>query len=143
MKRQLSQSARAAAGQAVVEFSLVVIILVLILMGIFDLGRGIFTYNGVAEAAREIARATSVDNSTVLGEGLKAQAAIATQQALVPALDAPTFECVDIDGSPVASVPCPSLMFVRVTATATYHPVSILGLGGPIGLKSVSSVQIP
>jgi Flp pilus assembly protein TadG len=130
-------------GQALVEFALSITVLVVLLMGVFDLGRGIYMFNGVSEAAREVARATSVDSGNVLGAGPRAQSTIATQKALVPALDAPTFECVDIDGSPVVATPCPSAMFVRVTATATYRPVSILGLAGPITLRSVSSVQIP
>jgi hypothetical protein len=130
-------------GQAVAEFAISITVLVVLFMGVFDLGRGIFMYNGVSEAAREVARATSVDSGNALGGGPRAQAAIATQRTLVPALDTPTFECVDIDGSPVSAIPCPSAMYVRVTATASYHPVSILGLGGPITLRSVSSVQIP
>jgi Flp pilus assembly protein TadG len=132
-----------ASGQAVAEFAISITVLVVLFMGVFDLGRGIYMYNGVSEAAREVARATSVDSGNVLGAGPRAQAAIATQETLVPALEAPTFECVDIDGSPVAAIPCPSFMYVRVTTSATYHPVSILGLGGPITLTSVSSVQIP
>ena len=47
-------------GQALVEFSLAIIVFLVILMGVFDLGRGIFVYNGVSQAAREIARATAV-----------------------------------------------------------------------------------
>ena len=47
-------------GQSLVEFSLVVVPFVFIMMGIFDLGRGIYMMNGTAEAAREIARVTSV-----------------------------------------------------------------------------------
>src|SRR6185369_14315679 len=47
-------------GQALVEFSLSIIIFIVMLMGIFDVGRAIFMYNGVSEAARDIARRTSV-----------------------------------------------------------------------------------
>ena len=47
-------------GQALVEFSLVIIPFFFLIMGIFDLGRGIYMMNGTAEAAREIARVTSV-----------------------------------------------------------------------------------
>ena len=47
-------------GQALVEFSLILIPFLWILMGIVDLGRGIYTYNGVNQAARELARVTSV-----------------------------------------------------------------------------------
>ncbi len=40
-------------GQALVEFSLILIPFLWILMGIVDLGRGIYIYNGVNQAARE------------------------------------------------------------------------------------------
>ncbi len=44
---------RLARGQALVEFALVITILFFILMGVFDLGRGVYAYNVVASAARE------------------------------------------------------------------------------------------
>jgi len=47
-------------GQALVEFSLALIVFLVLLMGILDLGRGIYMFNGVSQAAREIARVTSV-----------------------------------------------------------------------------------
>ncbi len=43
-------------GQALVEFAFVITALVLLLMGMFDLGYGIYSYNVVASAAREGAR---------------------------------------------------------------------------------------
>ena len=43
-------------GQAVVEFALVMIMLVPILMGVLDLGRGVYAYNVLASGAREGAR---------------------------------------------------------------------------------------
>jgi Flp pilus assembly protein TadG len=53
-------------GQALVEFSLILIPFLFLLMGVVDLGRGIATYNGVAEAAREIARTTSLHRGSPL-----------------------------------------------------------------------------
>lgn len=130
-------------GQALVEFSLAIIVFLVLLMGIFDFGRGIYTYNGVAQAAREIARATSVDTAIALGAGTKAQAATTVQRGLVPGMGTPTYACVDIAGNQTASVPCGSGEYVRVTVSATYSPVSLLGLTGPITLASTSSIQIP
>ena len=43
-------------AQATVEFALVLPILLLILMGIFDFGRGLFAFTVVANSAREGAR---------------------------------------------------------------------------------------
>lgn len=44
-----------------VEFALILPLLVLMIMGIFDLGRGIFTYNTLAESARQANRLAIVD----------------------------------------------------------------------------------
>lgn len=130
-------------GQALVEFSLVIIILMVILMGIFDFGRGVYMYNGVSQAAREIARRTSVYPAITLGQSTQSQAVVATQRGLVPGMATPTYECVDIAGTVTPSSPCPSGNFVRVTVTASYDPISILGLTGPFTLSSSSSIRIP
>jgi hypothetical protein len=48
---------RPQAGQSAVEFALILPVIVLILMGVFDLGRAFYAYSVVADAAREGARA--------------------------------------------------------------------------------------
>lgn len=61
-KRELSVQAKAnrplarQAGQALVEFALILPVLVLILMGVFDFGRAFFGYNAISNGAREGAR---------------------------------------------------------------------------------------
>jgi hypothetical protein len=130
-------------GQVLVEFSLAILVFIVLLMGVFDLGRGIYMYNGVSEAARELARSTSVHPGVVLGQSDETQGVLGVQQGLVPSLGAPTFECVDIAGSAVAHDPCRSGDFVRVTITAQYDPVSLLGFIGPITLSSSASLEIP
>lgn len=50
-------------GQSLVEFALVIPIFVLMLMGIFDLGRAVFAYNTANNAAREAARLAIVDQT--------------------------------------------------------------------------------
>ena len=50
-------------GQALVEFALAVPIFLVMLVAVFDLGRAIYTYNGLSEAAREISRVTAVSGS--------------------------------------------------------------------------------
>lgn len=51
-------------GQALVEFALVFPLLLLMLFGIIDAGRLIYTYNTVANAARNGARVAIVNQST-------------------------------------------------------------------------------
>lgn len=56
-------------GQSLVEFSLVVLFMVLLMIGIIDFGRLFFTYGTVANAAREGARYgvihPSIDDSSI------------------------------------------------------------------------------
>lgn len=130
-------------GQALVEFSLAILIFVVMVVAIFDLGRGVYTFNGVSEAAREIARRTVVHPGIALGASQEAQEVIAIQRGLVPGMADPTFACVDVTGAASTHSPCRSGDYVWVTVTATYRPVALLGLGGPITLSSSSSMQIP
>jgi Flp pilus assembly protein TadG len=129
-------------GQALVEFSLAILVFLVLLMGIFDLGRGIYMYNGVSQAAREIARVTSVHPGSSLGSSSQTAAVVATQQALIPSLGDPSFSCVDIDDTPVTGA-CLGGMRVKVTIVAAYRPITpLLGLTGTWDLASTSSVSI-
>jgi Flp pilus assembly protein TadG len=129
-------------GQALVEFALALIVFLVLLMGIFDLGRGIYMYNGVSQAAREIARVTSVHPGVTLGSSAETAEVVATQKSLVPNLGNPTFACVDIDNSAVAGT-CRGGMRVKVTVVAPYRPVTpILGLVGTWNMSSTSAVSI-
>lgn len=144
-------------GQALVEFSLSIVIFIALLMGIFDAGRAIFLYNGVSEASREIARRTSIypysgiGGSNYLGSSLETLAVVNTQKALVPGMaplstGAPDFECVDIAGDTSTNNTCGSgdaQDYVRVTVRATYKPVTLFGFTGPITLSATSTVAIP
>lgn len=57
-------------GQTLVEFALILPVFVLVLVGLFDLGRGVFAFNTVSNAAREAVRVGIVDQTcqTILDE---------------------------------------------------------------------------
>jgi Flp pilus assembly protein TadG len=130
-------------GQALVEFSLAILVFLVLLMGLFDLGRGIYQYNGVSEAASEIARVTSVHPGVTLGTSAETMAVVGTQQNLVPNLGLPSFGCVDIDGSTISGT-CRSGNWVKVMVAAPFTPVApILGLLGSWNMQSTSSFEIP
>jgi hypothetical protein len=138
-------------GQALVEFALTIVIFLVILMGVVDFGMAIYKFNGVSEAAREIARVTSVhpcasptDLSCTPGGSAETTAVIAVQKNLVPALDDPDFTCVDETGTPVDPLPCDfSKHSIQVEITSEYRPVTpLLGLTGPWTMKGSSSAQI-
>jgi Flp pilus assembly protein TadG len=56
---------RRPAGQALAEFALVLPVFLLIVLGLFDVGRLVMAYNGVANAARQGARLAVVDQNAV------------------------------------------------------------------------------
>jgi len=129
-------------GQSLVEFSLALIVFLMLLMGVFDFGRGIYMYNGVAQAARELARVTSVHPGTTLGASPQTAAVLDTQRAMIPGLGTPTYSCVDIAGAAVTGS-CLADNFVEVRIVAPYTPITpLLGLVGTLNLQSTSTVAI-
>ena len=48
-------------GQSLVEFSLVIPIILLVIVGFFEIGRAVFAYNTIANAARQGARVAMVN----------------------------------------------------------------------------------
>jgi len=50
-----------ARGQGIAEFALVFPLIVLLLFGVFDMGRAVYAYNSIANAAREGARVAAVN----------------------------------------------------------------------------------
>jgi Flp pilus assembly protein TadG len=139
-------------GQGLVEMSLALLPFIVLLMGVVDLGRGVYTNNGVAQAAREIARVTSVhqcsgscSTATWSAETL---ATVNTQKKLVPGLaDAGVvITCVDITNAPktVAAEGCPAGEFIRVDVATSFHLVTpLLPIPNPMTLSSTAHIQVP
>ncbi len=136
---------RASRGQAMVEFALVAPIFMILLLGIVDLGRAIYGYNGASEAAREIARVASVHPGNPLGSSTEVQAAIRLQKSLVPGISDPTFHCLNASGGTVpgdGSGGCAAPDFVQVIVNYPYQPAALLGIGNTVNITSSSSNQI-
>jgi len=68
MRSRSSRTSRKSRGQALVEFALVFPIAVLVLLAVFDVGRAVFIYNGLTNAAREGARLAAVNQDEGLIE---------------------------------------------------------------------------
>jgi Flp pilus assembly protein TadG len=148
-------------GQGLVEFSLALVPFVIVVMGIVDLGRGIYENNGVSEAAREIARVTAVHpGTTVLGDGTETLGVINTQKGLVPGLADPgvtiTISCEDVAGntvSPSSAGLCAStwngtngyIAFVKVRIDNVPFAVvtPVLGMVSPKTFGATAHVQAP
>ncbi|HEX5591600.1 MAG TPA: TadE/TadG family type IV pilus assembly protein [Candidatus Limnocylindrales bacterium] len=140
-------------GQTLVEFSLVLIPFVLMLMAVLDLGRGIYTNNGVAQAAREIARAASVHQCTgpctTATWSTEILEVVNTQKALVPGLanSGITIQCVDVTGTVVpvgAGLDCTDGNFIRVKTSVSFKLITpLLPVPNPFTVSSTAHVQVP
>jgi Flp pilus assembly protein TadG len=129
-------------GQTLVEFSFGIIIFLALFVGMVDLARAVFTFNGVSQAARELAREASLYPGVTLGASPEALAVLDTQRGLVPGLDAPVFQCVDLGGT-VQLDTCQPGDWVRVSTSATFRPaLPVLTALGPITVTSMSSAEI-
>ena len=136
-------------GQALVEFSLALIPFLLIIMGIFDLGRGIYASNGVTQAAREIARVTAVHpcatSPCTLGTSAETQAVIATQAKMLPNFSSSsvTIGCSKLDDTTVTTF-CRSGEFIRVTVSVQFTTLTpLLSMVAPKTLVSTPHVEVP
>ena len=134
-------------GQAMVEFSLAIIVFLVLMMGVFDFGRAIYQYNGVSQAAREIARVTAAHPGTDFtldaGRSSETKGVIQTQKGLIPNLQEPAIKCVEVDGTEITSH-CVAGKWIQVRISAPYTPITpLLGLTGIWDFFSSStSVQL-
>ena len=131
-------AAETAEGQSLMEFALIVPVLVLILMGIFDLGRSVYYYNVASETAREAARRSIMITSNCSTQDPQTISAVVNQTAGVP-----------ITTSGVTITPCPRNYQSNVTVTVaiTYTAITplignIIGNGGSLVLRAQSSMAV-
>lgn len=136
-------------GQALVEFSLVLIPFLIIMMGIFDLGRAIYMMNTTAQAAREIARVTIVHPYTTccdLGSSSQVAAVIATQRNLLPGFTftaGTDITCIDISDVTKPDTQCNAGDFIKVHVRAPYSPVTpLISMFGSHTFESYARVKL-
>jgi Flp pilus assembly protein TadG len=143
----------ASRGQTLAEFALVIPVFLLIMMGLFDLGRAVFIYNGLTNAAREGARLAIVnqDNGRVLqrAQAMSFGVALTTPPSDIVALyrqtpntdDVESNEpCDNSDDEHAIAVGCVAV----VEADATWQPITpIIGnIVGTISLTAQSELPI-
>lgn len=90
-----------------VEFALIAPIFILILMAFFDIGRGVFAYTSITNAAREGARLAIVnqDQASVLAR-IRAQSSIAESNNGDGTDITVDFRRADANGNPIAGSTC-------------------------------------
>jgi len=140
--------ARGSRGQALVEFALTIPIFLLLMVALFDMGRAVFAYNTLTNAAREGARMAIVnqDKPTIV-KWAKAQSQIVELNDPSVAVN---FYQLAPNGDPDYSDPC-NLVAVGCLAVvsfeATYQPITPLignlffGSGVTFTAKSILSVE--
>ena len=77
-----------ASGQSLVEFAMVLPIIVLLIAGFIEIGRAVFAYNGLTNAAREGARLAAVNQDVNL---IKQRVQTMTFGTSITNLASPTF----------------------------------------------------
>jgi TadE-like protein len=137
-------------AQALTEFALVLPIFLLILLGLFDVGRGVFIYNGLTNAAREAARLAIVNQDPTMVEQRAQDMAFGTE---ITNIASPTKPLVrffrsqpnanDIEGNPQCSPVVVGCIAV-IVANSTWTPITpIIGnIIGPIDLEAKSELSV-
>jgi Flp pilus assembly protein TadG len=136
-------------GQTLAEFALVVPVFLLLVLGLFDVGRAVFIYNGLTNAVREGARLAIVNqNKDMILERAQAMAfgvGIETDSDSLTSFwrQLPNSDDVtDNDACPADGVPVGCIAVVE--AEATWEAITpILGnLIGPLPLTARSEVAV-
>jgi len=142
----MSRKRRRARGQGLVEFALVVPVLILIFMGLFDVGRAVFAWNTLSNAAREGARVAIVDQTVVAG--VPVGATEAANQASGLGLDPTDVTRVEVRYlEPDLTTLCPARSLgcvAEVTVHYDFNAITpIIGsIVGPIDLAATTQLPI-
>jgi Flp pilus assembly protein TadG len=142
-------------GQALVEFALVFPLLLLIVFGIIDAGRLIYTYNTVANSARNGARVAIVNQSTLgtdtcdttMATAYPKGCALSSGIALgLTAADVSVDYRDPTDARPCATVGNPLTIgcIAVVKVTGRFQPLTpVIGqLIGPVSLTSMAKIPV-
>lgn len=149
MQRQSHHKSRPRSrGQALVEFALIIPLFLLIMVALFDLGRAVFAYNTLTNAAREGARLA------IVNQDLASIVARAKSQTAMVELDDPSVNVgywrMKDDGTPDLADPCnlvANACLAIVKFEATYRPITplisniLFGSGVTFTATSVLSVE--
>ncbi len=127
-------------GQSLVEFALIILILMVIFMGVFDLGYAVYAYNTISLAAREGARAGAVCTNSVSTIQARAQSmAVGLNLTNAQVVVTPTRV---INNAPCNGAQCTGSTrchrdLVTVAITYTYTPFTLL-IAQALGTNSLT-----
>jgi Flp pilus assembly protein TadG len=115
-------------GAGMLEAALSLLILMLLMMGIFDLGRAMYAFADISQVSREAAHYASLHPKDLTGAAAKG-----ISWTTLPDLSASDIQLVTVIDSPGGST---QLKSIDVTVTYHYYPVTlgISQLTGPGGI---------
>ena len=128
-------------GQTLVEFALILPIFLLMMLGILDLGRAVYAYHTINNAAREAVRVAIVDqNTTVIQDE-------AVQQSVGLGVSTGDVDVTFLDGSYANTAPCnatPRMGCVaEIEVAYTYRAVTPI-IGQIVGeIQMIGSTRQP
>ncbi len=123
----MKSKTRGVGGQAMVEFALILLPLLIILLGVFDVGRLVYASNAVSNAAREAGR-TAIVNQTV--PTIRNKASQAATALGIPSADPGNCPA---DGGPTTAASGVCVAFLKSDGTQCSPPA--------IGCQAVVSVK--
>ena len=135
-------------GQALVEFALIIPLFLVLLVGLFDLGRAVFAYNTLTNAAREGAR-TAIVNQYKPSIIARAKLQTAIVELNDPSVQVDFYQ-VNVDGTPNTTSQCALIAvgcLAIVSFEATYQPITpligniVFKNGVTLTARSVLSVE--
>lgn len=134
------RNAESGRGQSLVEFALILPIFILVLVGLFDVGRAVFAYNTISNASRESVRVAIVNQTTadVQDEALKQ----AVSLGLVPADVTITY--VGPSGTGTCSAPYGISCLATVTVQYAYSAATpVIGqIIGPFTMTATTQMPV-
>lgn len=126
-------------GQSLVEFAIILPILLLLILGVFDLGRVIYYYSAISSAAREGARFGVVLEPGIVSEASVESFASSRAIAVDPVVDATYTTRIEGSGSDVKEIE-----IIEVHTSYEFTPATpIIGaFFGPSGNITVNAFSV-
>jgi len=139
-------------GQSMVEFALILPLFVLVIIGIFDLGRAFFAFIAISNGAREGTRVYTFqpDKTTIDDITYAITTEIGSSVSLIP-VDWHNIEAIDIRCGPaydpvnsdLALAACPGEQPIRVTVTYTQDLILGFFFSQPLTLVRSAEMMVP
>ena len=129
IRRYLERFRRDASGAVLIEFALVITVLLILVFGVIDFGRLLFTANNLTAAAREGARFASVQPGPITGATTTSIQAEVVARTSVIGGSPVTANNVTVTYNPNAANPQSITVQVRDTFPFITPVAALLGLG--------------